>query len=182
MSEYYAGGTNVPSGTGSIPTSGEIQLAADFYGTAASTVALNATITIGTVNQKISSTDRYGFLSSQNVQENTSNYGSINNSTFTATGSSNTVTIVQAYFADSTTNANFVDSWKFTFTGIAGDVYSHPHPIFSHILIGNHQLNYSSFSIAFNTNGFTNFSINLPNNSQTNYMGTSGTQTIQIVL
>ena len=81
MSEYYAGGTNVPSGTGSIPTSGEIQLAADFYGTAASTIALSATITIGTVNEKISSSDRYGFQASQSIQESPANYGSISNST-----------------------------------------------------------------------------------------------------
>ena len=32
MSEYYSGGSNTPSGTGSVPTSGEIQ-ASDFYGT-----------------------------------------------------------------------------------------------------------------------------------------------------
>tara|TARA_Y100000310_G_scaffold157850_1_gene157312 strand:- start:277 stop:1644 length:1368 start_codon:yes stop_codon:yes gene_type:complete len=35
LSEYYAGGSYVASGTGSVPSSGEIQLATDFYGTSA---------------------------------------------------------------------------------------------------------------------------------------------------
>ena len=178
MSEYYAGGSNVPSGTGSIPSSGEIQLAADFYGTSAAVVALNATITIGTRTEKNQAT-RFGFLSNSNVQEG-STYGSISSSTFTATGSSNTVTIVQAAYLESVNSLN--DVYRLTFTGIAGDVYTHPHPQFSHVLIGNYQINYSDFSIAFNTNGFTNFNYDLGSNTNTNEMGTSGTQTFKILL
>lgn len=56
MSEYYAGGTNVPSGTGSIPTSGEIQLAADFYGTSNVVMLVNGTITSGSMTAKTSVT------------------------------------------------------------------------------------------------------------------------------
>lgn len=54
MSEYYAGGANVPSGTGSIPTSGEIQLAADFYGTSNIIYLVNGTITSGSTTAKTS--------------------------------------------------------------------------------------------------------------------------------
>lgn len=54
LSEYYAGGSNVPSGTGSIPTSGEIQLAADFYGTSNITYLINGTITNGSATAKTS--------------------------------------------------------------------------------------------------------------------------------
>jgi len=56
MSEYYAGGTNVPSGTGSIPSSGQIKLAADFYGTSNVVMLVNGTITSGSMTAKTSVT------------------------------------------------------------------------------------------------------------------------------
>ena len=51
MSEYYSGGSNVPSGTQNasgvtIPTSGQISLASSFYGSVAEVVLLQTTITI----------------------------------------------------------------------------------------------------------------------------------------
>jgi len=52
MSEYYSGGSNVPSGTQNassvtIPTSGQISLASSFYGSVAEVVLLETTITAG---------------------------------------------------------------------------------------------------------------------------------------
>ena len=44
MSEYYAGGSNVPSGTGSVPSSGQISLT-QFYGTTAIVILYEANVT-----------------------------------------------------------------------------------------------------------------------------------------
>ena len=83
MSEYYAGGTNVPSGTGSIPTSGEIQLAADFYGT--SNYLASGTITVGYATVKATN-DESGYSNGSNTNDNGNRaFGSISSNAISGT-------------------------------------------------------------------------------------------------
>ena len=94
MSEYYAGGTNVPSGTGSIPTSGEIQLAADFYGTSAVTYLANTTVNSGTA--VIKSGCQHNGYSSTGAHATSGVYGSIGSAAISGTST----TILAVYFRD----------------------------------------------------------------------------------
>lgn len=90
LSEYYAGGSNVPSGTGSIPTSGQIRLATDFYGTSNVVVLHSSTITPGTHTQKSGATTFRGYDRSGSISG--SNIGSISNTAIS--GTSRIVTMV----------------------------------------------------------------------------------------
>ena len=83
LSEYYAGGSNVASGTGSIPSSGEIQLAADFYGTSAEVVLHSSTITPGSRTVK-STVIEEGYESGSGGLSSSA-YGSISTTAITGT-------------------------------------------------------------------------------------------------
>lgn len=82
LSEYYAGGSYVPSGTsgtnGAVPTSGEIAVS-DFYGTQS---GITVTVTEGSL--AVSLHTGYGFNTTGALTNNTyaSNYGSVSPTTY----------------------------------------------------------------------------------------------------
>lgn len=118
LSEYYAGGSNVPSGTGSIPTSGQIRLATNFYGTSNVVVLHSSTITPGTALQKSGQVVYEGYDSTGGISG--SNIGSI--STTAISGTSVTVTQVidrddtasppSIFFDFRFSNSSFYNSWS----------------------------------------------------------------------
>jgi len=90
MSEYYSGGSNVPSGTQNsssvtIPTSGQISLASSFYGSVAEVVLLETTITAGfrTRDAKLG-LHEHGFSDGNNSGTGSDSYGSIANNSISS--------------------------------------------------------------------------------------------------
>ena len=81
MSEYYAGGANVPSGTGSVPTSGAINLTI-FYGTS-NRVSITLTLTGNNLRYNIFN-NRGGTYSAGNTDVTLVNNGNIYSGTATA--------------------------------------------------------------------------------------------------
>lgn len=92
MSEYYSGGSNVPSGTQNtssvtIPTSGQISLASSFYGSVAEVVLLETTITsaIRTQDAKIG-IYQHGFSDGNNSGTGNASFGSSTNNSISSSG------------------------------------------------------------------------------------------------
>ncbi len=109
MSEYYAGGSNVASGTGSIPTSGQIKLAADFYGTANEVIV--GQVTVNNIVRRSLKTglhhDGYSNNDSQNANGGNSQ-GSITSASGIASG------IACVYFRDDDVLQNDQTRWRFS--------------------------------------------------------------------
>ena len=119
MSEYYAGGTNVSSGTGSIPSSGEIQLAADFYGTSAEVVLANSNVTSGFRHIK-SGTNFDGYSKSESDDETfTTPFGSIADSSISGTS-----TIINSVVCRQGVGGYFQISFSAAFTGWTSVVFN----------------------------------------------------------
>tara|TARA_A100000172_G_scaffold16884_1_gene9196 strand:+ start:964 stop:1527 length:564 start_codon:yes stop_codon:yes gene_type:complete len=104
LSEYY--------GDGNAPSSGEIQLAADFYGTSAS--LHTSTITTGSRNIKSDgSVTEHGYTSGHsNAGTGGDSFGSISNTAI----SGQSVTVVAAYFRNDTGSDVFRIAFSAAFT------------------------------------------------------------------
>ena len=100
MSEYYSGGSNVPSGTQNassvtIPTSGQISLASSFYGSVAEVVLLETTVTSGTrVRDAKLDLVEYGYSDGTGTGGDT--YGSIGTDTYTQNSVTRTVKVARS--------------------------------------------------------------------------------------
>ena len=110
MSEYYSGGSNVPTGTQNassvtIPTSGQISLASSFYGSVAEVVLLETTITGGfrARNAKLGLHD-HGFSDGNLSGTGSDSFGSIANNSI----SSASRTVKGVYTGGTSTTSNHV--------------------------------------------------------------------------
>ena len=99
FNEYYAGGSHVPSGTGSIPSSGTINLST-FYGTQSTPTSFSTSITAGTSGFGL--TSYYGYYTGNAL---VSGFGSISNSSVAIQGL--TATIEGAYSTNDKAGNNF---------------------------------------------------------------------------
>ena len=85
FNEYYAGGSHVPSGTGSIPSSGTINLST-FYGTQSTPTSFSTSLTSGTSG--FGTTSYYGYFTGNII---VSAFGSISNSSVAIQGLTATI-------------------------------------------------------------------------------------------
>ena len=145
LSEYY--------GDGNAPSSGEIQLAADFYGTS-NNISLSTTINIGLQTHKAGITSR-GFISSQGRTVGTSN------------DNANSVTSAMGSIGNNSYGVGVVESLYVT-EGVT--IQGH-----MHFEISTSQSNWSSITVngqTFNRTSFSNdanqlFTINVGGQNQT---------------
>ena len=145
LSEYY--------GDGNAPSSGEIQLAADFYGTS-NNISLSTTINIGLQTHKAGITSR-GFISSQGRTVGTSN------------DNANSVTTAMGSIGNNSYGVGVVESLYVT-EGVT--IQGH-----MHFEISTSQSNWSSITVngqTFNRTSFSNdanqlFTINVGGQNQT---------------
>lgn len=111
MSEYYSGGSNVPSGTQNassvtIPTSGQISLASSFYGSVAEVVLLQTTITSGT-RERDAKVNLYEYGYSDGTGTGGDSYGVIGTATYTQNSVTKTVKVCRTDGTSTSGNANF---------------------------------------------------------------------------
>jgi len=112
MSEYYSGGSNVPSGTQNasnitIPASGQISLASSFYGSVAEVVLLQTTVTSGT-RVRDAKVDIQEFGYSDGTGTGGDSYGSIATATYTQNGVTRTVKVCRSNGSSNGGNATII--------------------------------------------------------------------------
>ena len=92
FNEYYAGGSHVPSGTGSIPSSGTINLNT-FYGTQSTPTSFSTNLTRGSATFIAAAQDGFSGRPAGSIFPN---YGSLANTSLVMQGLSATITAVNS--------------------------------------------------------------------------------------